>query len=83
MAHRLTCPYCDTSYTDIRCGVNIDALAQSHGAALVVCMVCSKAFRVEPHVVQTPPTVTVSRWLRQKITVPGAASIVVAISPTP
>lgn len=78
MAHRLTCPHCDTSYTDMRCGVDIEKLTQTHGSAIVVCMVCARAFRVEPHEVHTPSTVTVSRWLRRKTTTPGDTSIAVS-----
>ena len=78
MSHRLTCPYCDTSYTDMRCGVDIEKLTQTHGSAIVVCMVCARPFRVEPHEVRAPATVTVSRWLRRKTTIPGDVSVVVA-----
>ena len=82
MSHRVTCPHCDTSYTDSRCGVDIGKLAQTHGAAVVVCMVCARAFRVEPHEVFAPPTVTRSGWLRRKTVVPGETSIVVSTAPS-
>ena len=78
MLHRLTCPHCETSYTEQRCGVSVDKLAYAHGSALVTCMVCQTAFRIEPQVVFGSPTVTRSRWLRRKTTVPGDVSVVVS-----
>ena len=83
MAHQLTCPHCDTSYTDSRCGVDIEKLAHTHGSALVMCMVCARAFRVEPQEVRTPPIVTTSTWLRRKTTIPGTMSIAIATSSEP
>ena len=80
MVYRLVCPYCDTSYADARCGVDIEKLTHTHGAALVVCMVCARTFRVEPREVSTPSIVTTSKWLRRKTTTPGEVSIVVATS---
>ena len=82
MSHRLTCPHCDTSYTDGRCGIDIESLTHTHGAAVVVCMVCARAFRVEPHEVVAPPTVPRSKWLRRQTVVPGETSIVVSTAPS-
>lgn len=72
---RLTCPRCDTSYTDTRCGVDLDALAHTHGSAMISCLVCQTGFTVTPREVISAPRVVTSRWLRQKSLIPGERSL--------